>query len=76
MLKLIDCYNGTLGDQLQQQAGQRTTNASPDQPSFVPWLIFNNVSIKSQAYRWDEILPVAICQWFVADQVPDVCKNY
>uniref|UniRef100_A0A915E5K1 Uncharacterized protein n=1 Tax=Ditylenchus dipsaci TaxID=166011 RepID=A0A915E5K1_9BILA len=46
----------------------------PDEHEFVPWLLFNNVSIKSQQSLQRQ-LPSAICQWYVGDKRPEACGS-
>ncbi|KAI1727711.1 gamma interferon inducible lysosomal thiol reductase (GILT) domain-containing protein [Ditylenchus destructor] len=70
--QIIHCVNGDLGTKLQLQAAQRTENVWPDQHEWVPWMLYNNVSVKSQQYLLRD-LPTVICQTYVGDQSPPEC---
>lgn len=58
------CYVTKEGERLQEAAEKRTTEVSPEQHHFVPWVLFNNVSIGSAQILADNLTP-SLCGWFV-----------
>jgi len=70
--QIVHCFNSDTGTQLQMKAADRTENVYPDEHEFVPWMLFNNASVKSQQFLLRD-LSTAICQWYVGDAVPPQC---
>uniref|UniRef100_A0A914XQD4 Gamma-interferon-inducible lysosomal thiol reductase n=1 Tax=Panagrolaimus superbus TaxID=310955 RepID=A0A914XQD4_9BILA len=72
--QIIHCANGDIGDKLQQEAAKRTAEAFPDPHKYVPWVLFNNVSIESQQFLISG-LPIAICEFYNGDKAPGHCNS-
>jgi len=68
------CYNGELGNQLQLQAAERTEQVWPDQHVFVPWVLFNNVSLENRQFLQSSIDSV-ICDMYIGDDSPPGCGD-
>lgn len=67
-----------MGTLLQIQSAERTENAWPDTHEHVPWIMINNVSIKSQQFLLRN-LPTTICQIIsnvdTDTFIPSVCNG-
>ncbi|KAI1707448.1 gamma interferon inducible lysosomal thiol reductase (GILT) domain-containing protein [Ditylenchus destructor] len=71
--KIVQCASGALGAELQQKAAERTKNVWPDQHEWVPWVVFNNMSVKNASLYLMQSLPTAICEMYVGDKSPPGC---
>uniref|UniRef100_A0A1I7SVS1 Saposin A-type domain-containing protein n=2 Tax=Bursaphelenchus xylophilus TaxID=6326 RepID=A0A1I7SVS1_BURXY len=65
--QVTHCYNGKLGDQLIKGHAERTSAIQPEKHLGVPWLLFNNVSLKS-AQKYGNAFNYAIDDWYVQDK--------
>ncbi|KAH7727301.1 Protein F37H8.5 [Aphelenchoides avenae] len=72
--QIIHCANGDLGQKLQLAAAQRTENVWPEAHQYVPWLVFNNVSLKAEQFRQNS-LSATICDFYVGDHAPEFCTG-
>jgi len=68
------CYNGDLGNQLQLQAAERTEQVWPDQHNFVPWVLFNNVSLENRQFMTSSIESI-VCDMYIGDDSPTACGD-
>jgi interferon gamma-inducible protein 30 len=72
--QIIHCANGDLGLKLQLQAAERTEKIWPESHQYVPWIVFNNVSLKAEQFRIRD-LPVTICDFYTGDKTPEHCSG-
>jgi len=72
--QVIHCANGKYGDKMQQEDAKKTDNVWPDKHEYVPWLLFNGVSLKNAQFFVND-LPSAICEWYVGDRPPSACRG-
>uniref|UniRef100_A0A914CN99 Gamma-interferon-inducible lysosomal thiol reductase n=1 Tax=Acrobeloides nanus TaxID=290746 RepID=A0A914CN99_9BILA len=72
--QVIHCANGKYGDKMQQEDAKKTDNIWPDKHEYVPWLVFNGVSLKNAQF-FIKNLPSAICEWYVGDRPPSACRG-
>lgn len=66
-----------MGQRLQIESAKRTENAWPDVHEHVPWIMFNNISLKNEQFSLRN-LPITICQIISTDNntdIPPVCKG-
>ncbi|PAV90129.1 hypothetical protein WR25_13333 [Diploscapter pachys] len=54
------CLVTSLSEKLQKKAADLTANVWPEKHRFVPWILFNGVSIES-VQSWADIIPTLIC---------------
>ncbi|KAH7721369.1 gamma interferon inducible lysosomal thiol reductase family protein [Aphelenchoides avenae] len=71
---LRKCNSTSEGDVLQQAAAKRTEELAPEVHIFTPWLVFNNVSIKYEQFRQDD-LAATICDFYVGEESPGFCTG-
>jgi len=72
--QIIHCAASETGDKFQREAAARTDQSWPDKHRFVPWVLFNNVSIENYQFLLGG-LPTAICEFYNGDKVPGHCHG-
>lgn len=68
------CLVSRLGERLQVKAAERTANVWPEKHQFVPWVLFNNVSLARSQNLMDDI-PSLLCQWYNGDKQIPYCSQ-
>eukprot|EP00877_Chromochloris_zofingiensis_P010529 jgi/Chrzof1/572/Cz01g20255.t1 len=66
--KVLDCYKGRLGDDLQRRAWEQTESLKPPH-LFVPWVVVNGIPL---AYDYENVQKY-ICAAYYGFDRPDVC---
>ena len=74
LLRFSHCAASETGDKFQREAAARTDQSWPDKHRFVPWVLFNNVSIENYQFLLGG-LPTAICEFYNGDKVPGHCHG-
>lgn len=72
--KITECTQGPLGDQLQKAAADRTDAVKPEQHTYVPWIMINDISLQSAQIYQNVLLP-SLCAWYRAKETPTGCKG-
>ncbi|CAD6192462.1 unnamed protein product [Caenorhabditis auriculariae] len=68
------CLVSNIGARLQKKAADLTNSVWPDQHKFVPWVVFNGVSLTNLQVYQNQI-PLLICQWYNGDQKISYCES-
>ncbi|CAB3404044.1 unnamed protein product [Caenorhabditis bovis] len=67
------CLVSKLGAQLQAEAGKVTDSVWPEKHKFVPWVIFNGVSLtKLQGFQ--NQIPTLLCEWYTGAKPIPYCE--
>ncbi|CAJ0581605.1 unnamed protein product, partial [Mesorhabditis spiculigera] len=67
------CLVSKLSRELQMNAAKRTNDVQPEKHHFVPWILFNNVSLESAQFLQADLTSV-ICQWYKGDKPAPACQ--
>ncbi|KAJ1371555.1 hypothetical protein KIN20_033524 [Parelaphostrongylus tenuis] len=71
--KIQSCVHSHLGDELQQEAAEKTANVWPLKHYWVPWIIVNGVSVeRTQAMLHS--LPYYLCEWYIGGHDIPYCS--
>jgi interferon gamma-inducible protein 30 len=73
--KITECTQGPQGDQLQKIAADKTDAILPEKHQFVPWILFNDVSLQKAQY-YQNALFGALCDWYRGKQTPQGCSEF
>ncbi|KAH7709893.1 Protein F37H8.5 [Aphelenchoides avenae] len=73
--EIRQCNSSNEWEDLARAAFVRKETFFPEKAQHIPWVLFNNVSLKSQQYRRTN-LSQSVCSFYVGDNEPASCDGF